>query len=63
MAEPGRKRIGEMLLHDGIITQEQLNWVLDFQKKNPGRKFGEILVKEGIIEKKLLMEYLLEQIK
>ncbi len=62
MAEAGRKRIGEMLLDDGVITKEQLDWALDFQKNNPGRKFGEILVNEGIIEKKLLMEYVLTQI-
>lgn len=58
-----KKRIGELLLEDGIITKEQLAKVLEIQKDNPGRKFGEILIKEGMVDKKTLTNYLLTQIK
>lgn len=59
---PPKKRIGEILLDEGLITQEQLDMVLNLQKKNPQRKFGEILVTEGLIDRKTLTDYLLSHI-
>ncbi len=56
-----KKRIGEMLIDDGLLTEEQLKKILSIQKENPERKFGEILVQEGIIDKKVLTQYLLAQ--
>jgi hypothetical protein len=61
MAEQ-KKRLGEMLIDDGLITREQLEHVLELQKKEPSGKIGEILVKEKIIEKEVLMKYLVGQI-
>ena len=42
------KKIGEILLAEGLISLEQLNHVIAVQKKEGGR-IGEILVKEGIL--------------
>lgn len=56
-----KKRIGEMLIDDGLLTEEQLKKILSIQKENPERKFGEILVQEGIVDKKVLTQYLLAQ--
>lgn len=43
------KRIGEMLVEDGIITQEQLDATLDIQRRGgtSGDRIGEILVASG----------------
>lgn len=41
-------RLGEILLKEKLITQEQLQQALDYQKKNGGR-LGAALVKLGII--------------
>ena len=61
MAE-NRKKIGEMLIDEGLINREQLDHVLELQKQDPSAKIGEILVKEGIIDKNVLMKYLVAQI-
>ena len=39
-----KKRIGEMLLDQGFITQEQLNEALEKQKTSGGKRLGSILV-------------------
>jgi hypothetical protein len=39
--------IGESLVKSGVITQEQLDSALAEQKKNPGEKLGEILLRLG----------------
>lgn len=38
------KHLGELLVERGVISREQLNISLDYQKKNPGNLVGEILV-------------------
>jgi len=62
MAEE-KKKIGELLVEAGLITQEQVQKVLEIQKSNPDRKFGEVVVNEGFIDKKTLTEFLLDNIK
>lgn len=42
------KKIGEILLSEGLISSEQLNNAIAVQKKKGGR-IGEILVKEGVL--------------
>jgi len=37
-------KLGERLLQEKIITQEQLQKALDCQKKAPGTRIGEVLV-------------------
>ena len=41
------KRLGELLIANEYITQEQLNKALEIQKKTSGKKLGEILVEQG----------------
>ncbi len=43
----GPKRIGEMLVEDGIINQEQLDAALENQRSDGSQRIGEILVKSG----------------
>jgi len=45
---PGRLRLGALLVSAGLITQEQLDAVLERQRKEGGR-LGEILVREGLV--------------
>jgi type IV pilus assembly protein PilB len=44
------KRIGEMLVEDGIITPEQLEAALAGQKRDCGKRIGEILVGMGTVK-------------
>ncbi|MDR2878077.1 MAG: Flp pilus assembly complex ATPase component TadA [Chromatiales bacterium] len=41
-------RIGEMLVKDGIVTQDQLNTALEHQKNDASARIGEIFVKMGV---------------
>lgn len=46
-----KKRLGEILIEDGIITDEQINIALEEQKKpgNEGMKLGDVLVDLGYV--------------
>ncbi len=57
MAKP---LLGEMLLENGEVTQEQLDKALDVQKKEGGL-MGIILVNLGFISEKTLVKYLAMQ--
>jgi type IV pilus assembly protein PilB len=41
------KKIGELLVESGLITEAQLQEALEESKKNPGTRIGNILVKKG----------------
>ncbi|HEY9592995.1 MAG TPA: hypothetical protein VHE79_00860 [Spirochaetia bacterium] len=41
--------LGETLVKNGVITQEQLEKALEEQKKNPNEKIGEILLRLGYL--------------
>ncbi len=59
MAKP---LLGEMLVENGVITQEHLNSALEVQKTEGGL-IGIILVSQGIISEQKLVEYLALQAK
>lgn len=59
MAKP---LLGEMLVENSVITQEQLNEALEVQKTEGGL-IGIILVSQGIITEQKLVEYLALQAK
>lgn len=63
MAELGRKkiRIGDALVRDGIITEEQLKKALEMQKSS-GRKLGETLVDAGVVTEEKVAEMLSRQL-
>jgi type IV pilus assembly protein PilB len=50
-------RLGEMLVGNGIISNDQLEKALDLQKKNGGM-IGMVLVNLNYISKEQLGEYL-----
>src|SRR5690606_34228457 len=43
-----RKRLGEMLLEEGLVTQEQLNEALEMQRRT-GRRLGRVVVELGLV--------------
>ena len=59
MAKP---LLGEMLVENGVITQEQLDKALEVQQSEGGL-IGIILVSQGIISERKLVEYLAMQAK
>ena len=60
-AKKTSKRIGDLLIGAGVITQEQLNHALAEQKNNPGR-LGSTLVKLGYVSNDELMNFLSVQL-
>ncbi len=59
MAKP---MLGEMLVQNKVITQDQLNRALEIQTSEGGL-IGIILVSQGIITEQTLVEYLALQAK
>ena len=59
MAKP---LLGEMLVENGVITQDELNKALEIQHTEGGL-IGIILVSQGIISEQKLVEYLAMQAK
>lgn len=54
------KKLGEILISDGAISEEQLREALDFQKKEGGL-LGEVLVKLGYVEERDIVQALTVQ--
>lgn len=54
------KKLGELLVLNSLITQEQLNHALEIQRKS-GLKLGQILIENGFITEKQLLEFLSKQ--
>lgn len=63
MADFGRKkiRLGDALVNDGAITEEQLMKALELQKTN-GKKLGETLVDAGMVTEEALAKVLSAQL-
>jgi len=57
-----RKKVGDILIERGLITDEQLDQALKEQKKT-GRKIGQILVETGMISEDQLIETISERLK
>jgi type IV pilus assembly protein PilB len=55
--------IGQILLDSKLITADQLNSVLELQKKSPAKRIGDILIQEGVITEKELMRALESRLK
>ena len=56
-----RKRLGELLLEAGAITEDQLRKALEIQRAS-GRRLGDILIQEKIITEAELVKVLEEQL-
>ncbi len=57
-----RDRIGDLLVRDGLLTQEQLTAALEMQQNEPGTKLGELLISGGFMTKEDLNLYIRIQI-
>lgn len=62
MAAPKLKmRLGDLLVHESIISEEQLMQALNSQKTS-GRKLGDVLIELGYISERQLLEFLAQQL-
>lgn len=52
------KRIGDILIEQGLITSQQLKEALELQKKGNKKRLGEIFVESGTISREELFEVL-----
>lgn len=60
MPRPEKVRLGEMLVLQKLISQEQLKFALDEQKRS-GRKLGRIFVENGFVTEEQICEGLAKQ--
>lgn len=58
-----RNPLGTELINKGLITDKQLDEVLDYQKEHPEFKFGEIVDILNMCDKKRLLSIIAEQLK
>lgn len=61
MAPKLKMRLGDLLVHEHIITNEQLMQALNSQKTT-GRKLGDSLIELGYISERQLLEFLAQQL-
>ena len=62
MAAPKLKmRLGDLLVHENIISNDQLMQALSSQKTS-GRKLGDVLIELGYISERQLLEFLAQQL-
>jgi type IV pilus assembly protein PilB len=57
-----RKKLGEILVEGGLLTQKQLAEALPFQKKSQ-LKLGQFLVREGIVNESQIVELVSSQLR
>jgi type IV pilus assembly protein PilB len=56
-----KKRLGEILVQEGILTEEMLTKVLNEQRKT-NLRFGQYLIRQGIVPEKEIIQLLSEQL-
>ncbi len=61
MARPGKVRIGDLLVQQKLISQDQLAFALDQQKRS-GRKLGRVLVDNAFVTEENISEALARQL-
>jgi len=57
-----RKRLGEILIEGGLLTQKQLETALPFQKKS-NLKLGQFLVQQGIVSESQIVDLVSTQLR
>jgi MSHA biogenesis protein MshE len=62
MARPEKIRIGNLLVQEKLISEEQLALALDQQKRS-GRKLGRVLIENGFATEEAISETLAKQLK
>ena len=61
MAKPEKIRIGDLLVQDKAISQEQLREALELQKRS-GRRLGRVLVESSFVSEDQISEALSRQL-
>ncbi|MGG5573993.1 GspE/PulE family protein [Vibrio diazotrophicus] len=61
MAIKLRKRLGDLLVEEGIVTDEQIGQALSAQK-NTGRKLGDTLIELGFLSEQQMLSFLSQQL-
>jgi len=61
MARPEKIRLGDLLIQEKLITQEQLQFSLEHQKRS-GRKLGRVLVDNSFVTEEQISEALAKQL-
>lgn len=59
--ESGPKKIGEILIDEGVISKEDLEKTLKANEATPERKLGQALIEEGVVKPKQLSQALRKQ--
>ncbi|MFZ2854079.1 MAG: GspE/PulE family protein [Rhodocyclaceae bacterium] len=62
MARPEKIRLGDLLIQEGLLTDEQLKFSLDEQKRT-GRKLGRIVVESAFVTEEAISRALAKQLK
>ncbi|MFT2092273.1 GspE/PulE family protein [Paraglaciecola sp. 2405UD69-4] len=62
MNKPAKIRLGDLLVQQGVISNEQLMETLA-QQKESGRKLGHLLVELGFVSEQQLLEFLSQHLK
>jgi len=57
-----RDRLGDLMVRDGALSQEQLQQVLALQTREPDKRFGEILLECGFLDSEALTQFIRMQI-
>jgi len=60
--ETGAKKIGEILVDDGVISKEKLEHSLKTNAASPDKKIGQTLIEEGIVKPKQVAQALRKQV-
>lgn len=61
MARPEKIRLGDLLVRENLITQDQLEFALERQRSN-GHKLGRVLVENGFVSEERISEALAMQL-
>ena len=61
MARPEKIRLGDLLVQQGLLTEEQLRFALDEQKRS-GRKLGRIVVESAFVTEEAISRALARQL-
>lgn len=62
MARPEKIRLGDLLIQQGLLTEEQLKFALDEQKRS-GRKLGRIIVDSAFVTEESISQALARQLR
>lgn len=60
--EAGGKKIGEILVDDGIISKKTLEQTLKTNAESPDKKIGQALIEEGVVKPKQVSQALRKQV-